>query len=149
MKFNLETVIFAMGFVLLLCLVASANLWERAAIASSSCTHGCGSDNHNCAGTNVVLSCSGCSYNTSGQTWYDPSTRGSISGSSAVNFVSVNCNKVIPCDTVATYTGRRCTGTGACIAAIFTPSWSECSHYAAGTEHVNTVSTCITATCEE
>jgi hypothetical protein len=146
-KFQIETLFIALGILLVLS-IAGKQCWEQAVYAEN-CSQGCASENHACAGTNITLNCGGCSNNTSGQTWYDPIVRGSTSGTSAIAFTSVNCNKVTPCETVTTYSGRRCTGTGACIAAIFTPSWWVCSHYAPGEEQINIVSTCITASCEE
>jgi hypothetical protein len=148
-KFRIELLFVALGVLLVLC-TAGQLCWERVAYAdTSACTQAPNSDNHACAGTNVVLSCSGCNYNTSGTTWYDPITRGSTSGSSKVEFTSVNCKSVVPCTVATLYKGRRCTGTGACLAAIFTPSWAECSHYAAGPAQISVMSTCHTVTCEE
>jgi hypothetical protein len=147
-KFQIETLLITLGVLLVLC-IAGKQCWEQVVYATDSCTQSCASENHACAGTNITLSCSGCSYNTSGQTWYDPIVRGSTSGTSAIAFTSVNCNRIIPCHTTATYTGHRCTGTGACLSAIYTPYWNECATYATGAEHVNTVMTCYTASCEE
>lgn len=148
MRFRVESCIVCAGIVLLLGAAAnSGNFWEQVVLATN-CSQGCGNDTHICAGTDVLLMCGGCSNKTTGRTWYDPITRGSTSGADAIAFASVNCNTVVPCNVATTYQRRRCVGTGDCITAIFTPD-QPCIEYAAGTEVVNTVSTCHTTSCDE